>query len=105
VKEYIFKGKGEVKMSKKKPIPDFKTEKEEQEFWTTHNSLDYDMELVAENFEIDEMAKTQPICIRMEKWLIRDLKEIAAEEGFPYQTLMKECLKRFVNIHKTLKRL
>ena len=90
-------------MPRKKPIPDFKTEKEEQEFWATHSSLDYDMELVAENFEIDDMAKTQPICIRMEKWLLRDLKELAAEEGFPYQTLMKECLKRFVNIRKQQK--
>ena len=87
-------------MPRKKPIPDFKTEKEEQEFWATHSSLDYEMELVAENFEIDDMAKTQPISIRMEKWLIRDLKEIAAEEGFPYQTIMKECLKRLVNVRK-----
>ena len=87
-------------MPRKKPIPDFKTEKEEQEFWSTHSSLDYEMELVAENFEIDDMAKTQPICIRMEKWLIRDLKEIAAEEGFPYQTLIKERLKRLVNTRK-----
>lgn len=87
-------------MPKKKPIPDFRTEEEEQEFWATHSSLDYEMEQVAENFEIDEMAKTQPICIRMEKWLIRDLKEIAAEESFPYQTLIKECLKRLVNTHK-----
>ena len=87
-------------MPRKKPIPDFKTEKEEQQFWATHSSLDYEMDLVAEKFEIDEMAKTQPICIRMEKWLLNDLKEIAAEEGFPYQTLMKECLKRFVNVRK-----
>ncbi len=90
-------------MPGKKPIPDFKTEKEEQEFWATHSSLDYEMELVVENFEIDDMAKTQPICIRMEKWLIRDLKEIAAEEGFPYQTLIKECLKRLVNTRKQRK--
>jgi len=65
--------------------------------------LDYEMELVAENFEIEEMAKTQPICIRMEKWLIRDLKEIAAEEGFPYQTIMKECLKKLVKTRKRRK--
>ncbi|MBI1929766.1 hypothetical protein HYR99_36645 [Candidatus Poribacteria bacterium] len=90
-------------MPGKKPIPDFKTEKEEQEFWATHSSLDYEMELVAENFEIEEMAKTQPICIRMEKWLIRDLKEIAAEEGFPYQTIMKECLKKLVKTRKRRK--
>jgi predicted DNA binding CopG/RHH family protein len=87
-------------MPKKKSIPDFKTEKEEQEFWATHSSLDYEMELITENFEIDEMAKTQPICIRMEKWLIRDLKAIAAEEGLPYQTIIKECLKKLVNAHK-----
>ena len=90
-------------MAKKKPIPDFKTEYEEREFWATHSSLDYEMELVAENFEIDDMAKTQLISIRMEKWLLRDLKEIAAEEGFPYQTIIKECLKRLVRIHKQRK--
>jgi predicted DNA binding CopG/RHH family protein len=90
-------------MPGKKPIPDFKTEKEEQEFWATHSSLDYDMELVADNFEIDDMAKTQPISIRMEKWLLRDLKEIAAEEGLPYQTIIKECLKRLVNTRQQRK--
>ena len=90
-------------MPRKKPIPNFKTEKEEQEFWSIHSSLDYEMELVAENFEIDDMAKTQPICIRMEKWLIRDLKEIATEEGLPYQTIIKECLKRLVNARKQQK--
>jgi hypothetical protein len=56
----------------KKTIPDFETEKEEQEFWATHSSLDYDMEQVAENFEISDMAKTQLISIRMEKWLKRN---------------------------------
>ena len=84
----------------KKTIPDFKTEKEEQEFWEKNSSLDYDMELVAENFEIDDMAKTQLISIRMEKWLLRDLKEIANQEGFPYQTIIKECLKRLVKARK-----
>jgi len=90
-------------MPRKKTIPDFKTEKEEQEFWATHSSLDYEMELVAENFEIDDMSRTQPICIRMEKWLIRDLKEVAAEVGLPYQTIIKECLKRLVNTRKQRK--
>jgi predicted DNA binding CopG/RHH family protein len=99
-KKDIFEDKGEIEMSRKKPIPDFKTEKEEQEFWATHSSLDYEMELVAENFEIDEMAKTQPVCIRMEKWLIRDLKEIAVEESLPYQTIIKECLKKLVGTRK-----
>lgn len=84
----------------KKTIPDFKTEKEEHEFWANHSSLDYDMEQVAEKFEIDDMAKTQLISIRMEKWLLRDLKEIATQEGFPYQTLIKECLKRLVKVRK-----
>jgi predicted DNA binding CopG/RHH family protein len=39
----------------------------------------------------------------MEKWLIQDLKEIAAEEGFPYQTFIKECLKKLVNTRKQRK--
>jgi len=84
----------------KKTIPDFKTEKEEQEFWVVHGSLDYDMEQVAEEFEIDDMAKTQLISIRIEKWLLRDLKEIAKKTGFPYQTIIKECLKRLVKVRK-----
>lgn len=106
----------EVKMSREKlkkpkalkklkqPIPDFETEKEEQEFWATHSSLDYEMELVAENFEVDEMARTQSVCIRLEKWLIRDLKELAVEEGYPYQTIIKECLKKLVGARKRKKR-
>ena len=84
----------------KKAIPDFQTEKEEQEFWDTHNPLDYDMELVAEQVKVEPMARTQPISIRMPKWLIADIKEIAAEMDMPYQTLIKECLKKFVAIKK-----
>jgi predicted DNA binding CopG/RHH family protein len=92
--------KGEDKTMTKKTIPDFQSEKEEQEFWETHHPLDGDMEFVTEPVEVDPMARSQPISIRLPKWLITNIKVIAAEMDMPYQTLIKECLKDFVALKK-----
>ena len=84
----------------KKTIPDFQTEKEEHEFWLTQSSLDYEMEDISETILFDRKAKTKLVSIRMPIWLIDDLKAIAADEGISYQRLVKECLKKFVEIRK-----
>lgn len=87
-------------MKKKKPIPDFKSETEEQEFWATHSALDYEMEVVEAEIKADPMARTRPISLRLPKRLIADLKEIARDEGLPYQTLIKLCLQKLVELRK-----
>ncbi len=88
----------------KKPIPEFKSEVEEQEFWATHSAMDYEMEQVAAEVRIDPMARTRLVSLRLPQRLIADLKEIAESEGLPYQTLMKLCLQRFVEVRKNRKR-
>jgi predicted DNA binding CopG/RHH family protein len=88
------------KRKEKKPIPDFKSEVEEQEFWATHSALDYEMELVEAEVKVDPMARTRSISLRLPERLIADLKEIAHDEGLPYQTLIKLCLQKFVEVRK-----
>ena len=84
----------------KKPIPDFQSEQEEQEFWATRSALDYEMEVVEAEIRIDPMARTRMISLRLPERLIADLKEIAREEGLPYQRLIKLCLQKFVEVRK-----
>ena len=83
-----------------KTIPDFETEKEEHDFWATHSSADYEMEAVSESIEFDPKARTAEIRLRIPCWLIGDLKTTAADEGIPYQRLIKNCLKEFVAARK-----
>ncbi len=86
--------------AKKEPIPDFKSEAEEQEFWATHSALDYEMEVVEAAIKADPIARTRPISLRLPERLTADLKEIAQDEGLPYQTLIKLCLRKFVEVRK-----
>jgi len=81
-------------------IPDFETEKEEHDFWITHSSADYEMEAVSESIRFEPNAKTEEIHLRLPRWLMDDLKAIAAYEGVPYQRLIKNCLKAFVATRK-----
>ncbi|MBI1922678.1 hypothetical protein HYR99_00360 [Candidatus Poribacteria bacterium] len=83
-----------------KTIPGFRTEKKEHEFWSTHSSADYNMEEVSETIEFDSKARTQQISLRLPHWLIEELKMIAADEGIPYQRLIKNCLKELVAVRK-----
>ncbi|OGF52982.1 MAG: hypothetical protein A2Z21_08440 [Candidatus Fraserbacteria bacterium RBG_16_55_9] len=90
-----------VRKEKKLTIPNFKSEPEEQEFWATHSAIDYEMEQVEAEVRVDLMARTRLVSLRLPQRLIADLKEIAEAEGLPYQTLMKLCLQRFVEVRKT----
>lgn len=49
---------------------------------------------------INEAAGLQAISIRLEKSLIEDFKALAALNGLGYQTLMRQCLKRFSDAEK-----
>jgi predicted DNA binding CopG/RHH family protein len=82
-------------MSKKKlkPIPKFKSEDEEREFWATHDSTEY--------FDESKMFKahfpnlkpsTKTISIRLPEYLIEELKILANKKDVPYQSLLKVLL-------------
>lgn len=77
-------------MPKRKPIPTFATEEEEQEFWATHDSVDYvdwsdARRAVFPNLE----PSTETISLRLPAGLLADLKVLANRLDVPYQSLLK----------------
>jgi len=73
-----------------KPIPKFKNEKQEHNFWSKHET--------AEFFDISNPIRldfsnlkrsTKPITIRLPQSLVSSLKLLANKKDVPYQSLMK----------------
>ena len=81
-------------MSKKlKKLPKFKSEKEEREFWATHDSTEYVDWSKAENWQFPNLKLTsKPITIRLPESLIERLKVKAHRMDIPYQSLIKQLL-------------
>lgn len=87
-----------AKNKKIKPIPKFKNEDEERDFWAkadTSQYFDFDNPI-----EMDLSAlkpSTKPVTIRLPESLLSDLKIIANKQDVPYQSLMKVFLAERVN--------
>ncbi|MBU1085850.1 MAG: BrnA antitoxin family protein [Candidatus Beckwithbacteria bacterium] len=81
-------------MSKKyKKIPIFKSEKQEREFWQTHDSTEYVDWSKAERVSFPNLKLTsKPTTIRLPQSLIDRLKIKAHKRDIPYQSLMKDIL-------------
>lgn len=80
-------------MKKLKKIPHFKTEEEENDFWQKTDSTDYVDWSKAEHWSFPNLKlSTQPITIRLPKYLINDFKVKANRLDVPYQSLMKQAL-------------
>jgi predicted DNA binding CopG/RHH family protein len=92
-----------IKKKQKKLIPECKSEVQEQKFWDSHSAMNYEMELVDAEIKIDPMARTRLVSLRLSERMIADLKEIAREEGLAYQTLIKRCLQKFVEVRRRTK--
>lgn len=84
-------------MKKKLKLPKFKNEDEEREFWW---NLD-----LSEYFEPDDFEEvsfpnlkptTRSISIRIPEYLLNRLKEKANEINIPYQSLIKQYIKKGV---------
>ena len=81
-------------MNKKlKPIPKFKNEDEEFEFWSTHDLTDYvDFDRPV-NLDLSELQpSTKSVTLRLPETLLYDLKIAAHKKDVPYQSLMKVYL-------------
>jgi len=73
-----------------KPIPTFKNEDEEREFWATHDSTDYIDWSKAERVIFPNLKpSTESISLRLPKYLLARIKELANKKDVPYQSLMK----------------
>lgn len=84
-------------MKKKLKIPKFKNEDEEREFWW---NIDLSKYYTADDLEPVSFPNLKPtthsISIRIPEYLLNRVKEKANEINIPYQSLIKQYIKRGV---------
>jgi len=87
----------------KKPLilPEFKNEDEEREFWANIDLTDY---FESSDFHSVSFPNLKPttrsISIRLPKYLINRVKEIANELDIPYQALIKQYIHKGISSSK-----
>ena len=78
---------------KKKTLPEFKDEAEEQRFWFETDSTDYIDWSKAQTVTLPELHPTlKTISLRLPVSLIAELKVLANKRDVPYQSLLKMFL-------------
>ena len=78
---------------KRKPIPTFKSEAEEQAFWESHDSTDYVDWSQAERVRFPHLKpSTKAISLRLPVDLLERIKIAANKRDVPYQSLIKVWL-------------
>lgn len=82
-----------------KPIPKFKSEKEEREFWWRVDSTDYVDYSKAKRVSFPNLKLTShPITIRLPDSLIERVKLRAHRMDIPYQTFIKQLIYKGLGI-------
>lgn len=85
--------------NKQKRIPKFRTEKQEREFWESHESTDYVDWSKAEFVTFPELRPShQAISLRLPRLLLEQIKIEANKRDVPYQSLIKVWLSEKVGI-------
>ncbi len=81
-----------------KEIPIFKSEDEEREFWTTHDSTEYVDWDKAETVVLPKLKpSTKTISLRLPELMLNELRVIANKRDVPYQSLIKIFLKERID--------
>lgn len=76
--------------NKLKPIPEFRNEDEEREFWSTHDSTEYLDWSKAKKVTFPNLKPSvKTISIRLPEMMLEDLKLLANKRDVPYQSLLK----------------
>ena len=79
-----------MKNMKKNKIPKFRTEEEERNFWSSHDSTEYIDWSKAKNITLYNLKPSvKTISIRLPEMMIEELKLLANKRDIPYQSLMK----------------
>lgn len=74
----------------KKPIPRFKNEDAEREFWASHDSTDFiDWRKAGRATLPNLKPSSQTISLRLPKPMLARLKQLANKRDVPYQSLLK----------------
>ena len=80
-------------VSKKKAVPEFRSEDEEREFWAGHDSTEFIDWQSAERRKFPNLKPTlRTISLRLPVSMIEDLKVLANRRDVPYQSLLKVFL-------------
>jgi len=81
-----------------KPIPEFKSEDEEREFWATHDSTEYvDWSQAKRAIFPNLKPSTRTISVRMPQSMVDELKLLANKRDVPYQSLIKMFLRERID--------
>ena len=84
-------------MKSLKPIPRFRNEKEEQRFWSTHDSTEYVDWSKARRVVFPNLKPTyKSISLRLPVHMLDEIKLLANKKDVPYQSLMKIFLSQKV---------
>lgn len=81
-------------MKKKlKPVPQFKNEDEERDFWATADTTEYFDWSKAERVVFPNLKRsTRSISLRLPESLISYIRQLANKDDVPYQSLIKMFL-------------
>ncbi len=75
---------------KNKTVPKFKSEEDEREFWSTHDSSDYVDWKKARRVVMPNLKPTmKTISLRIPETMLSELKLLANKKDVPYQSLLK----------------
>ncbi len=81
-----------------KPIPKFKSEDEEREFWSIHDSVNYLDWSKAENAIFPKLKpSTKAISLRLPESMLNQVRVIANKSDIPYQSLIKLFIKEGID--------
>ncbi len=76
-----------------KPVPEFKSERAEREFWQTHDSTEYIDWSKAKRRVLPNLKPTcQSISLRLPVTMLDKLRILANKKDVPYQSLLKTFL-------------
>jgi len=91
-------------MRRLKKIPEFKTEKEETNFWDTHDTTDYiDWRKAKRTIFPNLSPSSRAIPIKFPNWLLDRLKFLANKHNTSYQALLRSFVAK--EVQKELKSL
>ena len=90
-------------MKKLKKVPDFKTEKEEREFWESKDSSEYlDLNKAEKAMLPNLKPSTKTISLRLPQGLLDSIKVEANKRDMPYQSLIKVWLTKEVQENRQI---
>ena len=79
--------------TKIKPVPEFRSEDAEREFWATHDSTEFVDWRAGRRRTFPNLKPTlRTISLRLPVHMIEDLKVLANKRDVPYQSLLKVFL-------------